>query len=67
MCIMKKSPLLIMQKLNEEFDGQLQIAIDIFTNNYPKHFFTSWLAGQLDVDRMDYLIRDSFFTGVSEG
>ena len=59
--------LLIMQTLNEEYDQQLQMAIDIFTDNYPKHFLHQLVSGQLDVDRMDYLSRDSFFTGVSEG
>ncbi|MGE5106622.1 MAG: HD domain-containing protein [Sphingobacteriales bacterium] len=59
--------LLIMQKLNEEFYGQLQMAIDIFTGNHPKKFLHQLISGQLDVDRMDYLTRDSFFTGVTEG
>ncbi|MBS1631062.1 MAG: HD domain-containing protein [Bacteroidetes bacterium] len=59
--------ILIMNLLNEEFNGQLQTAIDIFTNNYPKRFLQQLISGQLDVDRMDYLIRDSFFTGVAEG
>jgi HD superfamily phosphohydrolase len=59
--------ILIMRILNEEFDGQLKMAIDIFTNNYPKRFLYQLISGQLDVDRMDYLTRDSFFTGVSEG
>jgi uncharacterized protein len=59
--------ILIMQVLNEEFNGQLQTAIDIFTNNHPKRFLSQLVSGQLDVDRMDYLIRDSFFTGVAEG
>jgi HD superfamily phosphohydrolase len=59
--------LLIMQTLNEEYDQQLQTAIDIFTDKYPKHFLHQLVSGQLDVDRMDYLSRDSFFTGVSEG
>ncbi len=59
--------LLLMQKMNKEFDGKMQTAIDIFTNNYPKKFLHQLVSGQLDVDRMDYLIRDSFFTGVSEG
>ncbi|MBI1342909.1 MAG: HD domain-containing protein [Terrimonas sp.] len=59
--------LLIMRLLNEEFRGQLQTAIDIFTNNHPKLFLHQLVSGQLDVDRMDYLSRDSFFTGVSEG
>ena len=59
--------LLLMQKMNKEFDGKMQTAIDVFTNNYPKNFLHQLVSGQLDVDRMDYLIRDSFFTGVSEG
>jgi HD superfamily phosphohydrolase len=59
--------LLLMQKLNRELDGQLQTAIDIFTNKHPKKFLSQLLSGQLDVDRMDYLNRDSFFTGVAEG
>src|SRR6185437_2848891 len=59
--------LMLMQKLNDEFDGRIQMAIEIFTNNYPKKFLHQLVSGQLDVDRMDYLIRDSFFTGVSEG
>ena len=59
--------ILIMRKLNVEFGGQLQTAIDIFTNNYPKKFLHQLVSGQLDVDRMDYLNRDSFFTGVAEG
>jgi uncharacterized protein len=59
--------LMIMQKLNAEFDGQLQTAIEIFTNTYPKKFLHQLVSGQLDVDRMDYLNRDSFFTGVAEG
>ena len=59
--------LLLMKRMNEEFDGSMQMAIDIFTNVYPKKFLHQLLSGQLDVDRMDYLIRDSFFTGVTEG
>lgn len=59
--------LLLMQELNRQFSGQLQTAIDIFTNTYPKKFLHQLVSGQLDVDRMDYLTRDSFFTGVSEG
>ena len=55
------------EELNKQFDGKLQIAIDIFTNQYPKKFLHQLVSGQLDVDRMDYLSRDSFFTGVSEG
>lgn len=59
--------LLMMKKMNAEMKGQLQMAIDIFTNVYPKKFLHQLVSGQLDVDRMDYLTRDSFFTGVSEG
>ena len=59
--------LLIMKVLNKEFNGHLQTAIEIFTNIYPKKFLYQLIAGQVDVDRMDYLTRDSFFTGVSEG
>jgi HD superfamily phosphohydrolase len=58
---------LIMRILNREFNGQLDIALRIFTNNYHKNFLHQLISGQLDVDRMDYLTRDSFFTGVSEG
>jgi uncharacterized protein len=57
----------IMRALNAEFDGRLEKAIRIFTNNYPKPYLHSLVSGQLDMDRMDYLTRDSFFTGVSEG
>lgn len=57
----------IMRTLNAQMEGQLEMAIDIFTNNHPKPFLHQLVSGQLDVDRMDYLTRDSFFTGVSEG
>ncbi len=59
--------LLIIKELNEIFDGRLQMALDIFTNHYPKKYLHQLVSGQLDVDRMDYLTRDSFFTGVNEG
>lgn len=63
--------LLIMQHLNADpnpvLHGQLDVAIQIFTNQYPKTFLHQLISGQLDVDRLDYLSRDSFFTGVSEG
>lgn len=59
--------LLMMQLINKEWRGKLQIAIDIFTNQFPKGFLHQLVSGQLDVDRLDYLRRDSFFTGVSEG
>lgn len=59
--------LLYMEKLNEEFKGALDLAIQIFTDQYHKKFLHQLVSGQLDVDRLDYLTRDSFFTGVSEG
>lgn len=59
--------LLLMKKMNNQFQGRMQMAIDIFKNEYPKRFLHQLISGQLDVDRMDYLIRDSFFTGVTEG
>jgi HD superfamily phosphohydrolase len=59
--------ILILQLLNEKLNGQLQTAIEIFTDVYPKRFLHQLVSGQLDVDRMDYLTRDSFFTGVVEG
>ncbi len=58
---------LILELLNQEFNGRLQTAIDIFNDTHPKHFLHQLVSGQLDVDRMDYLTRDSFFTGVIEG
>jgi uncharacterized protein len=58
---------LILQLLNEQLGGQLQTAIEIFSGTYPKQYLHQLVSGQLDVDRMDYLTRDSFFTGVSEG
>ncbi len=57
----------IIKYLNQVFQERLSIALDIFTGNYPKPFLYQLISGQLDVDRMDYLSRDSFFTGVSEG
>lgn len=59
--------LLVMQQLNKEMGGSLNLAISIFTGTYHKPFLHQLVSGQLDVDRMDYLNRDSFFTGVSEG
>jgi len=63
--------LLIMHHLNsssnEVLKGHLSLAIQIFTNQYPKKFLYQLISGQLDVDRLDYLSRDSFFTGVTEG
>lgn len=59
--------LLIMQEMNREFGGSLATAIQIFRDQHPKRFLHQLVSGQLDVDRMDYLTRDSFFSGVSEG
>ncbi|MDQ6610427.1 MAG: HD domain-containing protein [Bacteroidota bacterium] len=59
--------ILILELLNEQFGGQLQTAIEIFSDNYSKLFLHQLVSGQLDVDRMDYLTRDAFFTGVVEG
>lgn len=57
----------IMQVLNQQYNGQLDTAIKIFRDQYPKRFLHQLVSGQLDMDRLDYLTRDSFFTGVSEG
>ncbi len=59
--------ILLMNKLNEEFGGQLTTAISIFKGTYHKKFLHELVSSQLDMDRLDYLNRDSFFTGVSEG
>ena len=56
-----------MHKLNNEFDGKLSLAIQIFKNEYHKKYFYQLISSQLDVDRLDYLKRDSFYTGVTEG
>jgi uncharacterized protein len=59
--------LMFMDRLNEVCDGQLETAIEIFSNTYPRKFLHQMVSGQLDMDRMDYLMRDSFYTGVNEG
>jgi HD superfamily phosphohydrolase len=59
--------MIFMQHLNEEFGGKLDLAIEIFSKRYEKRFFNELVSGQLDVDRLDYLRRDSFFSGVIEG
>ncbi|MFY7786541.1 MAG: HD domain-containing protein, partial [Thermoflexibacteraceae bacterium] len=63
----EKVSLLLMQYLNTIFDKKLDIAIQIFSNQYPKKFLHQLVSSQLDMDRLDYLQRDSFFTGVVEG
>lgn len=58
---------MFMERINRELNGALDTAIAIFKNIYPKHFLHQLVSSQLDMDRLDYLSRDSFFTGVSEG
>ena len=58
---------LFMNRLNRQFEGRLDLCIEIFNDRYPKKFLHQLVSGQLDMDRLDYLTRDSFFTGVSEG
>ena len=59
--------LLFMNQLNEEFDGQLSLAIQVFKGEYHRKFMLQLISSQLDMDRMDYLKRDSFYSGVAEG
>jgi uncharacterized protein len=59
--------LLLMRKLNGKYNGKLDLAIEIFMDLYPRKFFHELISGQMDMDRLDYLRRDSFFTGVIEG
>ena len=59
--------LLFMQELNKVFNGKLETAIAIFQGTYPRKFMHQLISGQLDMDRADYLKRDSFYTGVAEG
>ena len=59
--------LMIIQELNKQFDGKLGLALEVFTDRYHKKFLYQLISGQLDVDRLDYLTRDSFFSGVNEG
>ncbi|WP_370398090.1 HD domain-containing protein [Tenacibaculum dicentrarchi] len=56
-----------MKALNDEFDGKLSLAIQIFEGKYPRKFLYQLISSQLDIDRLDYLKRDSFYTGVTEG
>ena len=63
----EKLSLLLMEQLNKEFSGELAIAIQMFQGKYHRKFFNQLISSQLDVDRLDYLKRDSFYTGVSEG
>jgi len=59
--------LTFMESLNNQFDGKLDLAIQIFKGTYSKHFLHQLVSSQLDVDRLDYLTRDSFYSGVAEG
>ena len=59
--------LMLMERINRDLKGQITLAIQIFKDEYPKKFLHQLVSGQLDMDRLDYLRRDSFFTGVSEG
>lgn len=59
--------LMMMEKINNEFNGQLTNAIALFKDEYPRHFLHQMISSQLDMDRLDYLCRDSFFCGVNEG
>jgi hypothetical protein len=63
----ERMSLALMQHLNRQFRGKLDLAIRIFEGDYERPFFHQLVSSQLDMDRMDYLIRDSFFTGVAEG
>jgi uncharacterized protein len=58
---------LFMKALNQQYGGQLEMVLQFFRNGYPRKFFHQLISGQLDIDRLDYLKRDSFFTGVMEG
>ncbi len=58
---------LLMERLNKEFDGRLDLAIKIFKKEYARPFLSQLVSSQLDIDRMDYLQRDCYFTGVNEG
>ncbi len=63
----EKISLFLMEKLNKIFDNRLGLAIKMFTNKYSRGFFYQLISSQLDIDRLDYLSRDCFFTGVTEG
>jgi HD superfamily phosphohydrolase len=59
--------LLFMHQLNTEFNGQLDLSIQVFKGDYHRLFMLQLISSQLDMDRMDYLKRDSFYSGVAEG
>ena len=66
-CAHEELSIQIMHQMNLEFGGKLDLAISIFEGNYPRRFFRQIVSSQLDMDRIDYLSRDSFYTGVVEG
>ncbi len=59
--------ILLMEIINDEFNGKLSLAIEMFKGTYPRKFFHDLISSQIDMDRLDYLVRDSFFSGVIEG
>lgn len=59
--------LLVMKRLNAEFNGKLELCLSLFEGKYPRSFFSELISSQLDIDRLDYLKRDCFYTGVLEG
>ena len=63
----EKLSLIFMLQLNREFKGKLDLALQVFQNKYPRKFMYQLISGQMDMDRLDYLKRDSFYTGVAEG
>ena len=63
----EKLSFLLMEKLNEEFSGEFSVALEMFQGKYYRKFFNQLISSQLDMDRLDYLKRDSFYTGVAEG
>ncbi len=63
----EKMSLAIMEQLNQQMDNQLSVAIDIYLDRYPKRWIHQLISSHIDVDRLDYLVRDSFFSGVAEG
>ena len=63
----EKLSILLMEKLNNEFSGDFSVALEMFRGEYHRKFFNQLISSQLDVDRLDYLKRDSFYTGVAEG
>ena len=63
----EKISLALMHDMNREFDGKLHLTIKMFTNNYSRGFFNQLISSQIDLDRLDYLKRDSFYSGVTDG